>query len=79
VLKAIDNQTTISGLMPERPFKMLDRVLRLTPSAWAASVMLRPRGSRQGSRKTSPGWGGLYIFMLDSVVALIVNILNVGA
>jgi hypothetical protein len=44
VLKAIDSWTAISALMPERQFRMLDKVFRLTPSAWAALVTLRPRG-----------------------------------
>ena len=54
--------------------RILDSVLRLTPSAWAASVTLRPNGTRQSSRRISPGWGGLCIFMVDSVVVFIINI-----
>jgi len=75
----MDNRTAISGLIPDRPFRMLDRVLRLTPSAWAASVTLRPKGPRQSTRRISPGWGGLCIFMVESVVVFIINILNVEA
>ncbi len=55
VPKAIDRRTAISGLMPAWQFRMLDRVLRLTPSALAASVTVKPRGCKQSSRSTSPG------------------------
>src|SRR4029077_10912523 len=57
VSKAMDRRTAISGLMPVRPFNKLDSVLRLTPSALAASVTLTPKGSRHNVRKISPGWG----------------------
>ena len=35
-MKARDNRTAISGLIPARPFKMPDKVFRLTPSDRAA-------------------------------------------
>lgn len=54
---ATDRRTAISGLIPVRPFKRLDSVFRLTPRALAASVTLRPNGSRHNVRKISPGWG----------------------
>ncbi len=61
VSKATERRMAISGLIPDRPFSRLDNVLRLTPRAWAASVTLRPNGSRQSVRSISPGWGGLCI------------------
>ncbi len=46
---------------------MLDSVLRLTPSPRAASVTVRFSGSIQSCFSTSPGCGGLCIFIsLDS-------------
>jgi virulence-associated protein VagC len=55
VPREIDRRTAISGLIPDRPLRMLDRVFRLMPSAAAASVTLRRRGCRHNSRRTSPG------------------------
>ena len=46
VSNAIDRRIAISGLMPARPFKIADNVLRLTPSASAALVTVRPSGSK---------------------------------
>ena len=63
VPNASDSRTAISGLIPARPFRMLDSVLRLTPNASAACVTVRPRGFKHNSRSTSPGCGGLCIFM----------------
>jgi hypothetical protein len=79
VLKAMERRTAISGLMPARPFRMLDKVLRLTPSDLAASVMVRFRGSRHSVLSTSPGCGGLCIFIMTSVVVLIVDLIYVLA
>ena len=42
----------------------LDKVFLLTPRAFAVSVTVRPSGSRQSSRRISPGCGGLCIFMV---------------
>lgn len=47
VPRAMERRTAISGVMPARPLRMLDRVLRVTPRDLAASVMVRFRGSRQ--------------------------------
>ena len=55
VPKAIERRTAISGLIPPRPFRMADRVLRLTPSACAACVTVTPSGSRQRVLMISPG------------------------
>ena len=37
----MDRRTAISGLIPARPFRIADNVLRLTPRAFAVSVMLK--------------------------------------
>lgn len=67
----------ISALIPECPFNILESVLRLTPRASAACVTVKPRGSRQSSRKISPGWGGLCIFIGDLVIVFIIHILDI--
>src|SRR5579863_2853126 len=63
----------ISGLMPARPLRTLESVFRLTPSDRAASVTVKFRGSRQRVFNTSPGCGGLCIFIVTSVVVFIVD------
>src|SRR5579859_6644980 len=75
----MERRTAISGLMPARPLRMLDRVLRLTPSDLAASVTVRFRGSRHSALSTSPGCGGLCIFIVTSMVVLIVDLVHVLA
>jgi len=65
VSKAIDKRIAISGLMPERPLTIELSVLRLTPSALAVSVIEAPTGLMQSSFKTSPGCGGLCIFIIS--------------
>ena len=64
VLKAIERRTSISGLMPALPFKMLDNVLRLMQRPLAASVIVKPKDSSQSSFITSPGCGGLSISIM---------------
>src|ERR1700749_2345309 len=63
--------------MPARPFRMLDKVLRLTPREFATFVMVIFSGSRQSVLSTSPGCGGLCIFILALMVVLIVNMVGV--
>src|SRR5580700_2623570 len=75
----MDRRTAISGLMPARPFKMADKVFRLTPSDLAASVTVSFSGSTHSALSTSPGCGGLCIFIVTSVVILIVDLLHVLA
>src|SRR5580658_1533972 len=58
--------------MPARPFRMLDRAFRLTPSARAASVTVKFRGSRHSALSTSPGCGGLCIFIVTSMIVPVV-------
>src|SRR3990172_6652854 len=77
VLKAIERRTAISGLIPARRLRMLESVFRLTPSARAASVTVTFRGFRHSSWSTSPGCGGLCIFMVTSVVVLVVHAIGV--
>src|ERR1035441_4183960 len=59
--------------MPARALRMRDSVLRLIPRDRAASVTVKFRGSRHSVLRTSPGCGGLCIFMLTSVVVLVVD------
>src|ERR1700730_1759339 len=65
--------------MPARPFRMPDSVLRLTPSARAVSVTVRFNGFRHNTLSTSPGCGGLCIFMVTSMVVLVVYVIYVLA
>src|SRR2546427_6665444 len=58
--------------MPARPFRMRDSVLRLTPGDRAASVTVKFRGSRHSCLNTSPGCGGLCIFIVTSMIVLVV-------
>src|ERR1017187_245515 len=58
--------------MPARPLRMLDSAFRLTLSDRAASVTVNFRGSRHSCLSTSPGCGGLCIFMVTSMVVLVV-------
>ncbi len=53
--KALASLTGISGEMPEWPLSSSDRVLRLTPSAVAAVVIVRPAGSMHSSWINSTG------------------------
>src|SRR5437016_2043416 len=75
----MERRTAISGLMPARPLRMPDSVLRLTPSDRAASVTVKFRGSRHSILSTSPGCGGLCIFIFTSVVVLVVDAIHVLA
>src|ERR1700685_3325529 len=73
----MERRTAISGLIPARLLTMPDSVLRLTPSDRAASVTVKFRGSKQSVFSTSPGCGGLCIFIFTSVVVLIVHMCDV--
>ncbi len=46
---------------PGMPVQSSESALRVTPSAPAAAVIAQTKGSRQSSRMTSLGWGGLCI------------------
>src|SRR5450759_3568646 len=56
---------------------MLDRAFRLTPSDRAASVTVNVRGSSHSCLSTSPGCGGLCIFIVASMVVLVVYAIDV--
>src|SRR5258708_40207260 len=75
----MERRTAISGLMPARPLRTPDNVLRLTPSDRAALVTVKFRGSRHSVLSTSPGCGGLCIFIFTSVVVLVVDAIHVLA
>src|SRR5882724_8152026 len=55
VPKAMERRTAISGLIPAPPFRIAERVLRLTPRASAAWVTVTPSGSRQRVLMLAPG------------------------
>src|ERR1051326_7527515 len=78
--KTLDNLTAISGEMPRFPFTSSDRVVRVTPRAAAASVMLRPKGSIHWRNTKPPGCGGFFIGMVRflSVGVHIINVEGVG-
>lgn len=46
---ALERRLAISAEMPRCPFTSSDRALRETPSAFALSVTLNPKGSVQGT------------------------------
>jgi toxin ParE1/3/4 len=52
---AFDSRTTTSGEILRFPFTSSDSVVRVTPSAAAASVMVKPNGSMQSCSTTLPG------------------------
>ena len=63
VSKAIEKRNAIRGLTPTRPLTMPDKAFRLTPRDRAAAVTVKFNGSRHSCLSTSPGCGGLYIFI----------------
>src|SRR6266851_8393915 len=73
--KTLDNRTAISGEIPRFPFTSSDRVVRVTPSAAAASVMVRPRGSMHWRSTRPPGCGGFFIGMVQSL-SVVIDVIN---
>src|ERR1700690_1850885 len=61
--KALERRMAMSGDTPAWPLMRRERVVRLTPSAFAPAVTDRPNGSRQLSRTDSPGCGGFFMGM----------------
>jgi hypothetical protein len=63
--------------MPRFPFTSSESVLRVTPRAAAASVIVKPEGSMHSCKTTRPGCGGFFIIIgwLLSVVIEIINVL----
>ena len=53
--KTLDSLTAISGEIPRFPFTSSNNVVRVTPSAAAASVMVKPRGSMPWRKTKAPG------------------------
>ena len=53
----------ISGEMPRLPLTSSESVVRVTPRARAACVMVRPSGSIHSQRTTLPGCGGFFFGM----------------
>ncbi len=53
--KTLDSLTAISGDIPRFPLTSSESVLRLTPRASAASVMVKPKGSIHSFKTTRPG------------------------
>src|SRR5271157_1242009 len=74
--KTCDNLTAISGEIPRFPFTSSESVVRVTPSAAAASVMVKPKGSMHCRSTTPPGWGGFFIGM-SSLLSVVIEIINV--
>src|SRR5437868_2610492 len=56
-------RTAISGDMPRFSFTSSESVVRVTPRAAAASVMLSPKGSMHWRNTKPPGCGGFFIGM----------------
>src|SRR5258708_17498152 len=53
--KTLDSLTAISGEMPRFLFTSSDKVVRVTPRASAASVMVKPKGSMHWRSTKPPG------------------------
>src|SRR5690625_4720533 len=65
VPKAADKRNAISAEIPLAPLSILDRVARVTPNRWAASVTV---SSLRYSCSTKPGCAGLCISMFNLLV-----------
>jgi hypothetical protein len=55
VFVALPILTAISGLIDDLQLINSDKVFRVTPNRFAASVTVKPRGLITSSRNTSPG------------------------
>src|SRR5574337_900120 len=73
-------RSAMSAEIAARPLTTRESVTRETPSAVAASTMLRPNSGNTSCLRISPGWGGLCIFMcVPSVIVLVVHKHRIGA
>ncbi len=63
------------GRNPALAVHQFRQVVRVTPSAAAASVMVKPKGSMHWRSTTPPGWGGFFIGM--SSLPPLIEIINV--
>src|SRR5229473_4637204 len=71
-----DKRTAISGEIPRFPFTSSDSVVRVTPSAAAACVIVSPNGSMHCRSTNPPGCGGLFIAMFQSP-SVVIDIVDV--
>src|SRR5262245_59501833 len=62
--------------MPRFPFTSSESVLRVTPRAAAASVMVKPKGSIHSCSTTRPGCGGFFMVM-GGFLSMVIDIINV--
>src|SRR5271154_1092246 len=62
--------------MPRFSFTNSDNVVRVTPSAAAASVMLNPSGSMHWRSTKPPGCGGFFIGIVQSP-SMAIEVVNV--
>ena len=74
---AFSKRIAISGDNPARPLRTRESVCLAIPSALAASVTLKPKGSRQASLIEWPGCGGFFMGMVFLLVLVIVPQVNV--
>src|SRR5271165_6786530 len=74
--KTLVSLTAISGDMPRFPFTSSERVLRVTPRAAAASVMVNPKGSMHSCNTTKPGCGGFFMVM-DRFLSVVIDIIDI--
>src|SRR5260370_15677030 len=63
--------------MPRLPFTSSESVLRVTPRAAAACVMVKLNGSMHSCNTTRPGWGGFFMVMGRSPRLVVIDIINV--
>src|SRR5450755_209647 len=75
--KTFDNLTAISGDIPRFSFTSSESVLRVTPRASAASVIVKPKGSMHWRKTTPPGCGGFFMVMARSPCLVVIDIINV--
>src|ERR1035441_3153870 len=78
--KTLDRRTAISGEIPRFSLTSSDIVVRVTPRAAAACVMVKPKGSIHWRSTKPPGCGGFFIGMVQapSVVIDIINLQRVA-
>src|ERR1035438_2394757 len=74
--KTLERRTAISGEIPRFSLTNSDRVVRVTPRAAAACVMVKPSGSMHWRSTKPPGCGGFFIGIVKtpSVVVDVVDI-----
>jgi hypothetical protein len=68
--KDFESLIAISGDSEVFPLIIFDRIERVTPSASAAFVIVRPSGSMHNSLIISPGWGGSFMGMVYFLVVV---------